>query len=191
MNHLNGRSFKPSQGDLHVHHRQRPAYARVLTSEDAYRLGPIMSEAQQAAFSQTMGGISRPAGGYTGCAYAGYDQGIVCQLGMPKYEPSAQSLFSNWTGNVDFPYGPDVPQPNVMADGTINQILAGGGGGFNPCIDDCSCQNDAACTCRNADPAMQCGYPRVGNNCLEPVPNGQFPSLSACEQATSLGFYGR
>lgn len=186
---MNTRRFKPSQGDIHLHHRQRPAHARVMTAEDEYRLGPMMSEEQQRGFNAVMGDTQRPSGGYTGCGYVDYDQGIVCQNGMPRYEPNAESMFSNWTANVDYPYGPDFPQPNVMADGTIAQVLAGGGGGFNPCIEDCSCRNDAACTCANADPEVQCGWPRVGNNCMEPVPNGQFPSLAACERATSLGYY--
>lgn len=183
---------KPSQGDIHVHHRQRPAgrSARLMTAEQARRLNTPMSEQQQMAFNAAMADVARPSGGYSGCGYVDYDQGIVCQnANMPNYHPNAESFFSNWVANVDYPYGPDFPQPNVMADGTLEQIMAGGGGGMNPCIDDCSCANDPQCTCRNADPAMQCGWPSVGNDCMEPVPNGKYASLAACEFANSLGYY--
>ena len=192
MQRMNVRSTttrgKPSQGDIHVHHRQM----RALTAEDNYRMAPIMSEQQLLDFDATMSGINRPAGGYIGCGYAGYDQGVVCQNAVvPTFAPRAESFFSNWVSNVDYPYGPNFPQPNIMADGTLEQIFANGGSGQNPCLDDCSCENDPDCTCRQSVPDVVCGYPAVNQNCLEPVPNGAYPSLTACERATSLGFYGR
>ena len=187
------RNRKPSQGDIHVHHRQMPSRrSRVMTQEQeqALRLAPPMSEKQQMAFNQNMANTPRQAGGFMGCGYIDYAQGIACPNGsISQYHPNAESYYSNWTANVDFPYGPDFPQPNVMADGTIAQIMMSGGNGYNPCIQDCSCQNDPQCTCKNADPALKCGYPSVGGDCMEPVPNGAYPSLAACEYANSMGFY--
>jgi hypothetical protein len=163
-----------------------------MTAEQAMRLAPPMSEAEQRAFNQQMGGIPRDAGGFTGCGYIDYAQGIMCPNGsISQYHPNMESFYSDWTANVKYPYGPDFPQPNVMADGTVEQILVGGGGGFNPCIEDCSCRNDAQCTCMNSDPNVQCGWPSVGGDCMEPVPNGKYPSLAACEFANSLGYYAQ
>ena len=188
-------SRKPSQGDIHLHHRQMPATrpgqpARIMTAEQAMRLAPPMSEAGQRAFNQKMGNITRDAGGFTGCGYIDYAQGIMCPNGsIAQYHPNTESFYSDWTANVQYPYGPHFPQPNVVADGTVEQILLSGGGGYNPCTEDCSCQNNPQCPCMNSDPNVQCGWPSVGGDCMEAVPNGKYPSLAACELANSLGYY--
>ena len=173
-----------------MHHRQMPA-SRMARDEQSLRTNPPMSYEQMQLFNSGMGGIARPSGGFTGCGYVDFDQGIVCQNGnINRYQPNAPSFFSNWTSNTDYPYGPDFPQPNVMADGTIAQIMAGGGGGYNACIQDCACTAaNPQCMCGNVDPSLMCGYASMGSDCMEPVPNGQYPSLAACEFANSLGYY--
>jgi hypothetical protein len=186
-----------SQHSYH-HHKAGAAMAQVPFSfgGDIGPLSPIMSAPQQAAYRRQMGNVQRPFGGYIGCGYTEFGDGIICQHNpMNKYHPNAESFYSRWTGNVNYPYGPDFPQPDIKTPGGIDQIMMGGGAGRmnNPCANRCSCENDFACTCMNDggdSPGVQCGWPSVSHNCMEPVPGGKYPSLHACEAATATGAFG-
>jgi hypothetical protein len=187
---------KTREQPLFRHHRMRQSTSKVQEAFNNHVQMPIMSSMQQAAYDVAMGAVPRPTGGFTGCGYMGYHDGISCQYGsIGHFHPNMESFFSTWVGNVDDPYGPDFPQPQVYAPGGIPQILAGGNSGLNPCISACSCDNDANCTCTdaidmNGNP-VKCGWPSINHDCMEPVPNGKYPSLTACEAAQSLGFYGK
>lgn len=190
---------KASEVPLYRHHRMRQSADKLNEMYNADLLNPIMSSTQQHAFGDAMGAIPRHTGGFTGCGYMGYNDGISCQYGsIGHFHPNMESFFSTWIANVDYPYGPDFPQPQVYAPGNVQQILAGGNSGNannNPCIEACSCQNDQHCTCSdavdlNGNP-VKCGWPSVNHDCMEPVPGGKYPSLTACEAAQSLGYFGK
>ena len=154
--------------------------------------GSIMSPAQQVAFNERMGAAGLPTGGYRGCAYLGFNNGVVCQnQSLSTYQPRQSNFYSKWVANVDYDdYSPDmVATPNIQAPGGMDQVYLGGGPGYTTCGDACSCQNDVDCTCQ--DGPEKCGWVAVNHDCLQPVPNGTYPSLSACEAAQSLGFYGK
>jgi hypothetical protein len=187
---------KAREVPVYRHHRMRQNTDKLNDAFNADVQKSIMSSDQQAAYATAMGAVARPTGGFTGCGYMGYNDGISCQYGsIGHFHPNMESFFSTWVANVDYPYGPDFPQPRIFAPGNINQILAGGNSGNNPCIEACSCQNDPHCTCRDAvdvnGQPIQCGWPSINHDCMEPVPGGKYKSLSACEAAQSLGFYGK
>jgi hypothetical protein len=146
-----------------------------------------MSAPQMVEYSEQMGGIKRPFGGYIGCGYTNFDNGTVCQHNsMNKYHPNKASFYSKWVSNVDVQFPQAVIDPKING---LPQIMMGGGGGMNGCEDLCTCAGDPSCPCTQTD--LKCGWPSVNQTCMEPVPNGQFPSLAACEAATSTGQYGK
>lgn len=154
--------------------------------------GPLQSADQQRAYIEAVGAKPMPTGGYRGCAYMGNNKGVVCQnQSMSTYQPRQSNFFSKWVANVDYDdYSPDmVGTPNIQAPGGMEQVYLGGGPGYTTCAEACSCQKDEACTCD--DGPEKCGWVAVNHDCLQPVPNGQYASLSACEAAQSLGFYGK
>lgn len=144
---------------------------------------PPLSSAQNQAYTMELAGI--PAGGAMGCAYTGFDHGVVCQNtgGMPDYAQSPTSYVGEWAANVK----PGFPLPDVKSPGGYEQLMMGGGGG-SECAQTCTCLGDASCPCRNA-PGETCGYPSVNQTCVEPIPGGQYPSLAACEAANARGNY--
>lgn len=151
-------------------------------------LQPMMSAEQQQAFYLASEAIPRPTGGYTGCGYDSWGRGIVCQNGaINNVHPNMESFYSDWTLNVNYPYSPDNMYPIMQTPGGIDQILMGGGAGVTPCAEACSCVGDRDCTCNTAE----CGYPAVFHDCMEPVPGGKYRSLSECEAAQHLGYYGK
>lgn len=187
---------KGRQVPLYRHHRLRENTNKLNDAFNDDLQKSIMSSQQQAAYMDAMGQVARPTGGFTGCGYMGYQDGISCQYGsIGHFHPNMESFFSTWVGNVDYPYGPQFPQPNVYAPGGMPQILAGGNAGMNPCTSACSCSNDPDCTCADTTDLsgnpVQCGWPSVNHDCLEPVPGGKYKSLTACEAAQSLGYYGK
>ena len=165
--------------------------SRVDTS--VYRSsGSILSAEQQASFNTRMGDTPRPTGGYRGCAYMGNNFGVVCQNeSMSTYAPRASNFYSKWVANVDYDdYSPDmVATPNIQTPGGIAQVYLGGGPGYTTCRDACSCAKDVDCTCDETE--EKCGWVAVNHDCMQPVPNGTYASLRACEEAQSLGFYGK
>jgi hypothetical protein len=141
-------------------------------------MSPPLSAAQNAAYTAELASIPRPNGGAVGCAYTGFADGIKCQFsgGMPGYAPSVQSFVSNWQGNV----AGGFPMPAVSSPGGYPQIMLGGGSGSAECAKDCTCLGDPTCPCR--------GNNNLNNQtCVEPVPNGTYKSLAACESAQARG----
>jgi hypothetical protein len=149
-------------------------------------MSPPLSAAQNAAYNDELANIPRPYGGAVGCAYTGFEDGIKClhSGGMPSYAPSVESFVSKWEGNV----AGGFPMPNVSSPGGYKQIMLGGGSGSPECAEDCTCLGDPSCPCRGNN-NLNCGYVSVNQTCVEPVPNGTYKSLAACEAANARGNY--
>jgi hypothetical protein len=148
---------------------------------------PPLSSAQNQAYTMELAGIPRSTGGGAmGCAYTGFDQGVVCQNtgGMPAYVQSRDSYVGQWVANVK----PGFPMPVVQSPGGYDQLMMGGGSGSPECAAACTCLGDPSCPCRNAA-GQTCGYTSVNQTCVEPIPGGQYPSLAACEAANARGNY--
>jgi len=154
---------------------------------------PPMSHAQYDKFQQTMGGMSEPTGGYSGCAYQGVPfgtRGVTCQHNINTYTPSTTSFAGNWVGNV----ASGFPGPNIQTPGGLPQLFMAGGPGDddnNPCLQSCSCENDLDCTCAGGSdsPGHNCGWASINQDCMAPVPNGMYKSLTACEKANYSGAF--
>lgn len=155
---------------------------------------PPMSQQQYDAFQVKMGSHENPVGGFAGCAYEGVPfglRGVVCQHNMPKYMPSKSSYHGHWVGNVENAF----PGPVIQTPGGLSQLMMGGGPGDmtqNPCLEQCSCDNDIDCTCSQMagdSPGQGCGWVSVNQDCMAPVPGGMYPSLSACEAANYRGSF--
>lgn len=170
--------------------RRPPARVRVAvpyghgTSVSAQ--APPLSSAQNQQYMMELAAIPRTLGGAMGCSYTGWDHGVVCQNtgGMPAYAYSPASYTGDWAANVRGGF----PLPAVQSPGGYEQIQMGGGGGSPECAQACSCVGDATCPCKNAA-GQTCGYSSVNQTCTEPIPNGQYASLAACEAANARGFY--
>ena len=145
---------------------------------------PPLSSAQNQAYTAELAAI--PAAGAMGCAYSGFQQGVVCANtgGMPAYAQSPTSFIGEWAANVK----PGFPLPAVQSPGGYEQIVMGGGGGSPECAQACTCLGDASCPCRNA-PGQTCGYSSVNQSCVEPIQGGEYASLAACEAANARGNY--
>ena len=146
---------------------------------------PPLSVQKRAEYDAALSNIDRPVGGFQGCAYMGFDAGIICaHNALNSYTPNPPSFYSKWVSNV----ASGFPRATIDTPGGLEQIMKGGGAGVNPCTELCSCKNDPDCTCHGDSQGIQCGYESVNQNCMEPVPGGKYPSLAACEKANSKGY---
>jgi len=145
-------------------------------------MSPPMSNEQNDAYTDELAASSQT--GAVGCSYTGFANGIQCQYsgGMPAYAPRVDSFVGTWDANV----APGFPMPTSASPGGYPQIMMGGGSGSAECADDCTCRGDATCPCRGSN-GLQCGYVSVNQTCVEPIPNGKYSSLSACEVANARG----
>ena len=145
---------------------------------------PPLSSEQNHAYMMELAGM--PPGGAMGCAYTGFDHGIMCRNtgGMPDYAQSPTSYVGEWAANVKGGF----PMPHVKSPGGYEQVMMGGGSGSPECAQACTCLGDASCPCRNS-PGQTCGYSSVNQTCVEPVIGGEYASLAACEAANARGNY--
>lgn len=163
------------------------------STEAAYGYGasvtptsPPLSQAQEAQYAAELARINRPVGAAVGCAYTGFEYGIQCNFagGMPAYAPRVESYASHWEGNVAGGW----PMPAIETPGGYAQIMLGGGAGSPECAVDCACEGDPTCPCRGAN-NLNCGYTAVNQTCVEPIPDGQYKSLAACEAVHARGHH--
>jgi hypothetical protein len=170
------------------HHRQ------ALTPDELFLTGPVQSADQQIAFSEAMGAVPRPTGGFRGCGYIGFNEGIQCnkQFGtIADYHPNNESFYSNWVANVEYPYSPSAPMyPVIETPGGIEQVFLGGGVGNTPCSQACTCLGNPSCECADVGD-LKCGWAAVSHDCIGAVPGGKYPSLRACEAAQEIGYFGK
>ena len=179
--------------DKHGSHRVRASMprSRLAHHNNMTNMSPPLSMAQ---FNQHQIAAASKApvhGGINGCGYMGVPfglNGVVCQNNMPRYANSDANFTGYWTGNIN----PGFPEAQIKTPGGRAQIMMGGGPGNaanNTCLEKCSCANDVNCACLPNDD--KCGWAAVNQDCMSPVPNGAYPSLTACEKANSYGWVGK
>ena len=184
--------------EKHGGHRVSMPRLRMHSSKSApnavsamSNMAPPLSMNQFNAHQMAVSAKPPVHGGINGCAYMGVPfglDGVVCQNNMPRYANNDASFTGYWTSNINNGF----PAANIKTPGGMAQIMMVGGPGNasnNSCLEACSCANDVNCACRsNTD---KCGWSAVNQDCLAAVPNGRYPSLSACEKANSYGWVGK
>lgn len=161
--------------------------SRLITSS----LAPPSSMSHFNAAQQARSATAPVNGGINGCAYMGVPwglDGVVCQNNMPRYRNSDSNFTGYWTSNINDAF----PAATLETPGGMAQLSMGGGPGdasTNGCLSKCSCENSVDCQCAKSD--EKCGWTAINQDCLSPVPNGPYSSLTACEKANSYGWVGK